>query len=144
MLKMGFSAHMYDRQRQPSCNVAFGLSSKGKRCEPRVHQENDQSWRLARKGKSNCLAGEELEYTGSCTRAEVISLLELPLWEMRMKNVKKEDPNCEIDRAGFQSQSGAGVVIEKMSGCYPWDDETKARSGLSMCPVCPTIGDGSE
>mmetsp|Transcript_16971 Transcript_16971/g.41362 ORF Transcript_16971/g.41362 Transcript_16971/m.41362 type:complete len:571 (-) Transcript_16971:517-2229(-) len=67
---------------------------------------------------------EALLYAENCKGLEVSSILELVSWKRRMKKVKLEDPEAEIDRVACRCQCGAEIVMESVLE-FLWNDESR-------------------
>lgn len=86
----------------------------------------------AAKRRSSFVYDSFFRDAGRVLRVELISLLELALWKMRIDLAQVEgDDSRQICRL----QSRAGVLIENVSE-YLWNDETYCSTALSFFPVC--------
>eukprot|EP00526_Cylindrotheca_closterium_P005562 CAMPEP_0113631136 /NCGR_PEP_ID=MMETSP0017_2-20120614/16181_1 /TAXON_ID=2856 /ORGANISM="Cylindrotheca closterium" /LENGTH=565 /DNA_ID=CAMNT_0000541635 /DNA_START=46 /DNA_END=1743 /DNA_ORIENTATION=+ /assembly_acc=CAM_ASM_000147 len=77
-------------------------------------------------------------HVGYCERVERTSLLELAVWNMKMKNsvkVKETHNDDGVDRESCRLHCGARIVIENVFGFF-WEGETRSDTALSLFPLC--------
>ncbi|CAJ1902969.1 unnamed protein product [Cylindrotheca closterium] len=80
-----------------------------------------------------------LEHAGQCIRKEMISLLELSLWKMKMDsaNMLGSVDDFSTRRERCRLQCGADIVVDNVFE-YLFDrgKESKCSTALSVCPLC--------